>query len=63
MMCRCFGREFDTASWGDAARLMLGLPRYAAYVAHARSRHPEAEILDEAAFYRAQQEGVRFRCC
>ncbi|WP_263772212.1 YbdD/YjiX family protein [Propionivibrio soli] len=41
---------------GQAARLMVGLPDYATYVAHMRATHPERPILSEAEFFRDRQE-------
>lgn len=63
MICTCFGKTLDTGRLGDAARLMLGLPSYAAYAAHMRALHPEAETLTPAEFYHAAQSGPRLRCC
>lgn len=52
----------------QTARLMVGLPDYEAYVAHMRTHHPDAPVLDRAAFVREMQQrrycgrGTH-RCC
>jgi uncharacterized short protein YbdD (DUF466 family) len=51
----------------ESVRLMLGLPSYAAYRRHMAERHPEAEPMDEVAFFRDRQQ-ARYgsgggRCC
>lgn len=61
--------------WGElwrqvqqGARLMVGLPDYERYVDHMRTHHPDAPILDRAAFVREMQKrrysgsGTN-RCC
>ncbi|WP_203310998.1 MULTISPECIES: YbdD/YjiX family protein [Sphingomonas] len=40
----------------QTARAMVGVPSYAAYVAHMRSAHPEAPVMDEATFFRERQQ-------
>lgn len=71
MICRCFGRSFDTAAAGSALRrtaeLMVGQPSYDAYAAHLAQAHPEQAPLSRAAFFR-EREAARFgvsrmRCC
>ena len=54
----------------DGARLMVGVPSYEAYLAHARSAHPDREPMTYAQFFRDRQDaryGVGgkggFRCC
>jgi uncharacterized short protein YbdD (DUF466 family) len=51
----------------ETARRMIGVPDYAAYLRHARERHPEQVPLDYAAFFaRAQSaryRGTGGRCC
>jgi uncharacterized short protein YbdD (DUF466 family) len=48
-------------------RRIAGMPDYAAYVAHVRSRHPERPVPSEREFYeeyvRARYEGGPTRCC
>lgn len=51
----------------ETARLMVGLPSYAAYRRHMAETHPEAEPMDETAFFRDRQR-ARYgagggRCC
>lgn len=50
-----------------AARLAVGVPDYAAYVAHLRRAHPGTEPMDERAFFRdrlqARYGRGRSRCC
>jgi uncharacterized short protein YbdD (DUF466 family) len=67
MICTCFGKTFDTRVFGDAARLMLGVPAYDAYVAHMAVAHPEQPLLTRETFFRERQD-ARFkagglRCC
>jgi uncharacterized short protein YbdD (DUF466 family) len=67
MICTCFGKTFDTRILGDAARLMLGVPAYDAYVAHLAARHPKLEPLSRDEFFLNRQQ-ARFgqsglRCC
>lgn len=49
------------------ARMMVGLPDYANYLAHQRAKHPEREPMTEAQFFRACQQsrygGGNGRCC
>ena len=51
----------------QTARLMVGLPCYATYRRHMAEAHPDAEPMDEAAFFRDRQEarygGGDGRCC
>jgi uncharacterized short protein YbdD (DUF466 family) len=52
----------------ETARLMVGVPSYAAYRRHMADTHPEAVPMTEAAFFRDRQE-ARYggknggRCC
>jgi uncharacterized short protein YbdD (DUF466 family) len=50
-----------------ALRRVIGMPDYAAYVAHLRAAHPEAPIPTERAFFddylRQRYEGGPTRCC
>jgi uncharacterized short protein YbdD (DUF466 family) len=53
---------------GETARSMVGLPSYAAYRRHMAAHHPDAEPMDEIAFFRDRQQ-ARYggkgggRCC
>jgi uncharacterized short protein YbdD (DUF466 family) len=51
----------------QAARLAIGIPDYAAYVAHVRERHPHREPMDRDTFFRermaARYGKGRSRCC
>jgi uncharacterized short protein YbdD (DUF466 family) len=54
----------------DGARLMIGVPKYEAYLAHARSAHPDHEPMSYAQFFRNRQDARYggggkgdFRCC
>jgi uncharacterized short protein YbdD (DUF466 family) len=56
--------------WSNAARtarLAIGIPDYAAYVAHIREQHPQAQPMDRDAFFRermcARYGKGRSRCC
>ncbi|ACO73670.1 YbdD/YjiX family protein [Laribacter hongkongensis] len=40
----------------QTARLMVGVPDYANYLAHMRDHHPDHPVLSEAAFHRAAIE-------
>jgi uncharacterized short protein YbdD (DUF466 family) len=55
------------ASLLAALRRVIGMPDYAAYVAHLRAAHPEAPIPTERAFFeeylRQRYEGGPTRCC
>ena len=55
------------AMLAETARLMVGLPSYAAYRRHMAERHPDAAPMDEAAFFRDRQRarygGGGGRCC
>jgi len=53
--------------WKKAARLMVGIPDYDAYVAHQVVRHPDQPVMTYEAFFRLAQE-KRYasgagRCC
>jgi uncharacterized short protein YbdD (DUF466 family) len=49
-----------------AARRIVGIPDYEAYVAHVRTRHPERAVLSRAEFF-ADRQRARYsgggRCC
>ena len=51
----------------QTARLMVGLPDYANYLAHQRLKHPEREPMTEKEFFRTCQQsrygGGQGRCC
>jgi uncharacterized short protein YbdD (DUF466 family) len=51
----------------SALRRVVGMPDYAAYVAHLRAAHPEAPVPSERAFFedylRQRYEGGPTRCC
>ena len=51
----------------ETARLMVGLPSYAAYRRHMAEHHSDAAPMDEAAFFRDRQRarygGGGGRCC
>lgn len=54
----------------EGARLMVGIPDYETYVAHARHMHPDQPVMTYAEFFRQRQaarygEGATrgFRCC
>ena len=40
---------------GQAARLMVGMPDYDAYVQHMRLNHPDKEVMSYEAFFRERQ--------
>ncbi|AXJ96670.1 MULTISPECIES: YbdD/YjiX family protein [unclassified Sphingomonas] len=40
----------------DAARAMVGVPSYQAYVAHMHAAHPGVPVMDETAFFRDRQQ-------
>ena len=55
---------------GQAARLMVGMPDYDAYVQHIRHNHPDKPVMSYEAFFRERQEarygggdGRPGRCC
>jgi uncharacterized short protein YbdD (DUF466 family) len=51
-------------AWGfaaQAARLMVGVPDYANYVAHQQSRHPERPVMSHTEFFRERQS-ARYAC-
>ena len=41
---------------GQAAKLMVGLPDYETYAAHARATHPDWPVMTEVEFFRNRQE-------
>ncbi len=51
----------------QTARLMVGVPDYAAYLRHMRERHPERAPMSYAAFFRNRQDarygGGQGKCC
>ncbi|MFO1072322.1 MAG: YbdD/YjiX family protein [Geminicoccaceae bacterium] len=51
----------------QAARLMVGVPDYDAYVAHRRAHHPDEPVMSYAEFFRERQDkryaGNRMRGC
>lgn len=55
------------ASLVAALRRVVGMPDYAAYVAHLRAAHPELPVPSERAFFddylRQRYEGGPTRCC
>ncbi|MDR2011709.1 MAG: YbdD/YjiX family protein [Rhodanobacter sp.] len=58
------------AWWNEAvrvARRMIGVPDYAAYIAHLRAHHPERAIPTYAEFFNERQQarykGGSGRCC
>ena len=70
MICRCFGRSLDFSALargvGQTAQLMVGVPDYAAYVAHVAATHPEREPMTREGFFRERQAaryGGGMRCC
>ena len=55
---------------GQAARMLVGMPDYDAYVQHMRLNHPDKEVMSYEAFFRERQEarygggdGRPGRCC
>jgi len=56
--------------WSDcraAARRIIGIPDYEAYIAHLRTRHPDQPIPTREAFF-AERQRARYgrgggRCC
>lgn len=52
---------------GQAARLMVGMPDYDAYVQHMRVKHPDEPIMTYEVFFRQRQEaryeGGKGSCC
>lgn len=57
---------FDTVR--RAARLMVGMPDYDAYVRHMAEHHPDRPVMDRTSFFRNRQDaryGGRHggRCC
>lgn len=53
---------------GQAARLMIGLPDYDAYVQHVRLTHPDRTPMTYEEFFRDRQEarfgaGSNGKCC
>jgi uncharacterized short protein YbdD (DUF466 family) len=52
---------------GQAAKMMVGLPDYDAYVQHTRLKHPDREPMSYEAFFRERQD-ARYassvgKCC
>ena len=52
----------------QTARLMVGLPDYATYLAHHRAAHPDEPAMSRDEFHRLATErrygrGARGRCC
>jgi uncharacterized short protein YbdD (DUF466 family) len=41
---------------GQAAKMLVGVPDYATYLAHARQVHPERPAMTEVEFFRNRQE-------
>ncbi len=56
------------ATLRQAARLMVGMPDYDAYLRHMSDHHPGQPVMDRVAFFRDRQE-ARYggrnggRCC
>ena len=55
---------------GQAARMLVGMPDYDAYVEHMQLKHPEKPLMSYEAFVRERQEarygvgkGRPVRCC
>lgn len=55
---------------GRTARLMVGVPDYATYVAHRQANHPDQPVMTETEFFRDRQDrrygggpNGTFRCC
>ena len=72
MICRCFGRSLDISALargvGQTAQLMVGVPDYAAYLAHQTADHPDREPMTREMFFRERQTarygtGGGMRCC
>jgi len=72
MICNCFGRSFNLSVIArrltETADLMVGLPDYDAYVAHATRHHPDTPPMSRDAFFRNRQAARYatsggFRCC
>lgn len=67
-MSRAFARVARVvATLARGARLAIGQPDYATYVAHLRARHPEQPVPSREAFFR-EREAARYgrgrsRCC
>ncbi len=55
------------AAFLAALRRVVGMPDYAAYVAHLRAAHPDCPVPSERAFFedylRRRYEGGPTRCC
>ncbi|MBK9218865.1 MAG: YbdD/YjiX family protein [Uliginosibacterium sp.] len=52
---------------GQAAKMMVGMPDYDAYVQHTRLKHPDREPMSYEAFFRERQD-ARYassvgKCC
>ncbi len=58
----------SVAFFRDFARMLVGMPSYAAYRRHMAEHHPEQTPMSEAAFFRDRQQ-ARYggkgppRCC
>ena len=68
MICRCFGRTLDLSAARAALEVVVGVPDYDRYVAHAAATHPEQATMTREAFFRARQQarfgaGSGLRCC
>lgn len=83
MKCQCFGHSFTVPGRAGAvlqtaqhaaraaaatARLMVGVPDYAAYCAHMARLHPDVAPMDQAEFMRNRMAarfgaGGALRCC
>lgn len=67
---RAAGTARVTAYWtAQAARLMVGIPDYQAYVAHRRKTHPEESVMTYEEFFFERRDARyavgkgRFRGC
>jgi uncharacterized short protein YbdD (DUF466 family) len=71
MICRCFNKTLDfrkaARQAAQTARLMLGVPDYDSYLAHAETTHPNDPPLSKQDFFKNRQDArfssARFRCC
>jgi uncharacterized short protein YbdD (DUF466 family) len=45
----------------QTARLMVGVPDYATYVAHRKAHHPQEPFMSHAEFFRERQR-ARYAC-
>jgi len=55
---------------GQAARMLVGMPDYDAYVEHMQGKHPDKPVMSYEMFFRERQEarygggsGRPVRCC